>query len=280
MMISFKLQRSATAGSFATSSKTLWGKFTNSLLLVLFLLSWIVAAPAAVPDLVWAKNSGNASISMTAADGAGNVYIAGTFSGSTVTLGDKTLSRIGVADAIVAKFDPTDAVLWAKNFGGSGTSAGASNIVLDSSGRIYVRGVFTYGNLTAPPLTIIGIQDVFAMKLDESGNTIWAKNFGGPGTTVDPGGLAVAGGGNVYLSGAFGANLTTPPDSKSRRFRRIPAQTRFIRQYDLDEKFCQQGIKKRWLCPIQTAERGGGPGAAMFIWSENSVLKRSTRRPR
>ena len=52
---------------------------------------------------------------------------------------------------------------------------------MDSTGNVYLGGYFATSNLTTPVLSKIGNQDAFALKLDSSGNTTWAKNFGGSG---------------------------------------------------------------------------------------------------
>src|SRR6185369_13821593 len=104
---------------------------------------------------------------------------------------------------------------WAKSFGGSGGAyAYVNGIAVDSSGNVYLGGAFQTANLTTPALTKIGTQDAFALKLDPSGATTWAKNFGGSGAWANGYGIAVDGTGNVYLSGTFSANFTTPALTK------------------------------------------------------------------
>ena len=183
-----------------------------TLLSLCILLSF--AGRAAAAD--WAENFGGltgASVynQATATDAAGNTYIAGYFDGATLTLGSITLTRIGTKDAFVAKIDPSGTVLWAKNFGGSGAEAYGWGISVDGSGNVYLGGNFQYGNLTTPALAKVGNSDAFALKLDSTGATTWAKNFGGSGAIVFAKGIAVDGSGNVYIEGDFtGANLTTP----------------------------------------------------------------------
>lgn len=54
--------------------------------------------------------------------------------------------------------------------------------------------------------TVAGGRDIFIVKLDASGNFIWAKTFGGTGND-EPYGLAVDNTGNVFVSGAFSATV-------------------------------------------------------------------------
>jgi hypothetical protein len=178
------------------------------------LLALSATSTASAAD--WAANYGglagaNAYTKATAVDASGNVYLAGYFDGTTFTLGSVTLTRIGTQDAFVAKLNASGAVLWAKNFGGSGANATGNAIAVDGSGNVYLGGNFTMANLTTPALTKIGTQDAFAIKLDSIGAFTWAKNFGGSGANASGLSVAVDNSGNVYLGGDFsGANLTTP----------------------------------------------------------------------
>ena len=187
-----------------------------TLLTISILLS--LANGASASD--WATSFGgligaNASTQATATDASGNTYLAGYFDGAKLTLGSVTLARIGTQDAFVAKLDPSGTVLWARNFGGSSASVVGKGIAVDDSGNIYLGGYFQFANLTTPALAKVGTQDAFALKLDSSGATTWAKNFGGSSATAYGSAIAVDGSGNVYLGGYFtSANLTTPALTK------------------------------------------------------------------
>jgi hypothetical protein len=169
---------------------------------------------------IWARNfggrgGGNIYTQATAVDASGNRYLAGFFDSETVTIGSVTLTRIGSMDAYVAKLDSSSTVLWARNFGGSGATAYGNSIAVDSSGNVYLGGDFGGANLTTPALTKIGTDDSFALKLDSTGATTWARNFGGSGAWAYGGSITVDGSGNVYLGGyIYGANLTTPALTK------------------------------------------------------------------
>jgi hypothetical protein len=164
------------------------------------------------------SNTGSGStaeVKATAVDAAGNIYLTGYFSygdATSFSIGGVTLPKIGARDAWVAKLDSTRTVVWAKNFGGSGaqTQTRGLGIAVDMAGNVYLAGDFNRGNLTTPELAKFGEDDAFALKLDSSGATIWAKNFGGSGAYVTGSGIAVDPIGNVYLGGNFSdGNLTT-----------------------------------------------------------------------
>ena len=68
-------------------------------------------------------------------------------------------------------------------FGGTDQDVGYS-VTVDSSGNIYTTGLFQ-GTVDFDPgagtanLTSNGLHDVFVLKLNSSGNYVWAKSFGG-----------------------------------------------------------------------------------------------------
>jgi hypothetical protein len=75
---------------------------------------------------------------------------------------------------------------------------------VDGSDNIYITGGFTSPtiNFGGNSLTSNGGEDVFLVKLDNSGNHLWSKNFGGD--KADKGNfVAIDGLGNVYIAGIF-----------------------------------------------------------------------------
>ncbi|MBK8739420.1 MAG: SBBP repeat-containing protein [Betaproteobacteria bacterium] len=175
----------------------------------------------AIGVAAWAREYGGlnpggyAAIDATALDATGQTYVAGTFNGATITLGSVTLTRIGDYDVLVAKLDMDGNVIWARNFGGVGAYAYGQSVAVDGAGNVFLGGVFEDASLTTPALARIGRGDAFVIKLDATGATIWAKNFGGSGAFVYAQSVATDGVGNVYLGGYFGsANLTAPALTK------------------------------------------------------------------
>jgi SdrD B-like domain/Beta-propeller repeat len=153
--------------------------------------------------LLWSKDLGslNAALSV-AVDASGESLVSGTFAG-TLTLGSRTLTSAGGNDAFVAKFDPSGIVLWARSFGGPGTDQSAG-IALDATGAAYVTGRFsgTVAFDNAHTLTGAGDADAFVLKLNSSGDVVYASQAGGSGHDVGIG-LAVDGGGQAYATGYF-----------------------------------------------------------------------------
>jgi gliding motility-associated-like protein len=82
-------------------------------------------------------------------------------------------------------------------------------ITTDGTGNVYTTGVFT-GTVDFDPgpgvynLRAFGIEDVFISKLDEKGNFVWAKHFGGPDSASARGrAITVDAAGNIYTTGDF-----------------------------------------------------------------------------
>jgi CSLREA domain-containing protein len=140
-----------------------------------------------------------------AVDGSGNVYVIGE---SSVAWGSPVQAfGGGFIDAFAAKLDSSGNLIWNTFLGGSGTDGG-NGIAVDGNGNVYVAG---YSNATwgSPVRALSGIGDVFAAKLDSSGNLTWNTFLGGSG---DDGGngIAVDGNGNVYVTGYSTATWGSP----------------------------------------------------------------------
>ena len=194
-------------------------KHLGGMLLSLAILPLLVISPAHAGTFidVFAKNAQGSGYSTgataSATDAFGNTYVTGNFSklGGSMVMGGFTLSAIGPQDAFVAKFGPTGAVLWARNYGGATASTFGKTIGLDSSGNVIVGGEFFGGNVTTPYLFRIGNSDAFLMKMDANGNMIWARNYGGSLANASLIRLAEDGAGNTVAVGQFNkANLTNP----------------------------------------------------------------------
>lgn len=102
-------------------------------------LAWIVTA----------NNPGTyESANSVSLDYNGNLYIAGTYSGSTVTIGSATLTGPGMESMFLLKMGPDGSITWSKkavaNVGGS---VSGNRIAVAPSGEIYVMS--TAGGDTA-----------------------------------------------------------------------------------------------------------------------------------
>lgn len=141
-------------------------------------------------------------------DASGNVYITGQFingidldpgTGSVVTASN------GSWDVYIVKLDASGQYVWGKTFGGTAQEK-VADIEIDASGNLYLIGNFG-GTVDFDPaggvanITSINAE-TYVLKLDGSGNYVWAKSFATNQYEYNNGkGIAVDGAGNVYVTG-------------------------------------------------------------------------------
>jgi Beta-propeller repeat len=142
-----------------------------------------------------------------AADGAGNMLIAGAFSAS-ITFGAITLNGPGATNVFAAKLAPDGTPIWAKVFG-SGTNVSARGVAVDPQGNIVLAGQF-FGsvNFGGQSFQSVGpnFDDVFVAKLDPQGNHLWSKSFGDKDSQF-ANAVAVGPTGDIAVVGGFQSTL-------------------------------------------------------------------------
>jgi hypothetical protein len=162
-------------------------------------------------NFVWAKLIGGSSYEQgysVATDGSGNVYTTGIFEGTVdFDPGAATfnLTSAGSYDFFISKLNASGNFVWTKQFGGTGGDFGQS-IKTDASGNIYCTGYFNAALDFDPSpatfnLTPAGSYDVFILKLNTSGNLVWANQLGG--ITSDQGSAIAINGTDIYTTGTF-----------------------------------------------------------------------------
>lgn len=167
-------------------------------------------------NLLWAvqigSTDGDRGYSI-ATDAAGNVYATGAFIGTAdfdpgAGVFNMT-SAAGYGDMFVVKLNASGNLVFAKQFGGTGSISGYS-IALDATGNIHTTGSFVQTIDFDPGpgtnnMTSMGIYDIFVCKIDGAGNFMWAKQMGGTtGFEVNiSNSITIDAGGNVYTTGAY-----------------------------------------------------------------------------
>jgi len=159
-----------------------------------------------------------------ATDPAGNVYIAGQFSGTTdfdPGTGEAIRTSKGGNDVFVAKYSPNGELIWLDQMGGILTDQ-ASAMTLDSAGNIFITGMFQGGpaypaDFDPGPsafnmISANGSRDAFVSKLDNNGNFVWAKAMSGLGLENGHG-IGLDSAGNVYTTGEFDGTVDFDPDA-------------------------------------------------------------------
>jgi hypothetical protein len=150
---------------------------------------------------LWAKQSVNGSAVIgqgVAADGSGDVYVVGRFSGTT-QFGSMSLSCAGSADIFVAKFNTSGDCLWARRAGGADFDE-AHAVASTPNNILLVAGYFRRSAEFGP--TNLSGGGGFLASYDSNGNLLWASKIG---SGHDDAGWALApdDAGNIYVAGGF-----------------------------------------------------------------------------
>ena len=168
-------------------------------------------------NVVWAKSIGGSDNdvgSSVATDANGNLFASGYFASSSIAFGSNTLTNAssGTNDMFIAKYDTSGNVVWAKNAGGNNDDYAVSASV-DNSGNAYMAGHFksisvTFGSNTltnsGPPY-----GDLFLVKYDASGNSLWARSASGSTSSDAINSVAADIFGGVYITGHFQSSSIT-----------------------------------------------------------------------
>jgi len=163
-------------------------------------------------NVIWGiTDSGNANADALciATDANGNVFVAGTFLGSSITVGNFTLYNLGTGffDTYVAKFDSLGHALWAKSGNGSEWDIPWS-IAVDKAGSVYMTGGFTSSSINFSGVVLdnasrLNIWDMFLVKYDAAGSVIWARRGEDHNCYNEGSGVTVDSAGNIYVTGYF-----------------------------------------------------------------------------
>ncbi len=175
-------------------------------------------------NFIWVKNTGSstnqASSESVVFDAFGNIFISGTFTGTTdFDPGSGTYNLVADSsstDISLLKLDPAGNFLWAKRIGGSISAYAGLNIAQDPAGNFYLTGFFG-GIVDFDPGAGIfylynstATMNIFILKLNTNGDFLWAVSF--DGNQFSRGySIFVDGFGNVYTTGSFGGTVDFDP---------------------------------------------------------------------
>lgn len=165
-------------------------------------------------NVLWARtNTGGTSSEAlcVCTDPGGNVLLSGYFYGTAV-FGTYTLTSLGTSDVFLVKYDSNGSVLWAVSGGGTGGDI-CNAVCTDQNGNIFITGTTdspsaTFGTYTASNSTTTATSDMFLVKYNSNGNTLWfrksisAANESGYGVSADANG-------NVFVGGTFSPNTVS-----------------------------------------------------------------------
>lgn len=159
----------------------------------------------------------NEFINAVDTDNSGDVYSTGGFQDNMdfdFTNGVFNINAQGPQDIFIQKTTEAGGFDWAKAIGSSGTDVG-SDLVVDGDGNIVTVGYFQNAADFDPGTGSFNISPIgtgyngFILKLNPSGDLIWAKQLGSTGDTY-VNSVDTDGSGNIVIAGTF--NLETDLD--------------------------------------------------------------------
>ena len=133
----------------------------------------------------------------------GSYYVTGsTESSDFPTENAYNSTNSGKRDAFIAKFSPSNSLLWSTYFGGSDRDFGFDISVTDD-GSCYILGLTDSSDFptkNAFNSTYGGNSDAFIAKFTTNGSLLWSTYLGG-NWNEGPYGIAVANDGSCYVTG-------------------------------------------------------------------------------
>ena len=163
-------------------------------------------------NFVWAKVIGSVGTDVAwaiATDNTGNIYLTGYFLGTVdfdPGAGTANMTSLGASDVFILKLDTNGDFVWVKTVGGTDNEEG-NCIRVDASNNVYISGTMNNGTVDFDPgpsnYDLSGYYDTFILKLDASGDFVWAKKFDCPIDLVHIYAIELDASGNVYSSGRF-----------------------------------------------------------------------------
>lgn len=221
-------------------------KKQNAFLIFLLTLSCVVGNQSQLnaQNFLWAKAMSGTETQYgkaITADATGSIYTTGVFFGAVdFDPGAGTLNLSSTSDGgdgFISKMDNAGNIVWAKSMEGTGFAGVEANaITLDIAGNIYVTGTF-FGSVDFDPgpgtLNFFSDYDawIFVMKLDPSGNLIWARTMSGDASGNNYAfcnDIAVDISGNVYTTGAVFGVLDFDPGPAVTNISSVGSEDMFI----------------------------------------------------
>ena len=177
-----------------------------------------------IGNMQWVKSIGNLKENNSysiKSDSLGSVYTAGYLL-DTIDFdpgpGIFNLVSKGSNDVFIQKLDPAGNLIWAKSFGGKSTED-VNNMTLDNLGNIYIPGSFydTVDFDPGPGLYNLYSDkfhsDIYVLKLNASGNFVWAVGIGNSTTGGDGWAVSTNSNGDVFATGYYDGTMDFDPNA-------------------------------------------------------------------
>ncbi len=192
-------------------------------------------------NFIWAGKMGGSGADIATSittDSLDNVYTTGYHYGS----GDfdpgpqvYTLDGHGGAALFISKLDPAGSFIWAVGCGGTQDVVSYS-IITDDEQAVYITGYFgsTVDFDPGPgvhEITPYGSNDAFIQKIDELGNLVWVKQFGGTESDIAYG-ITIDNAGNIISTGRFSGTADFDPNTGIQNLTAIGLYDIYIQKID------------------------------------------------
>ena len=179
-------------------------------------LDGFIAKYSEVGELLWAhifahpEENSQLEIGSVAIDDQGNSYLVGRFNGEViVNPGEEELIFESVTDgAYLIKYSSDSNFEWAHEIDGDGVCA-AVDILVDQNGDLAITGYFNSTVDFDPGPESVELtaglffqRDGFIMKMSDSGELLWVKQFGG-NADVEPTASTIDPSGNILITGRY-----------------------------------------------------------------------------
>lgn len=200
-------------------------------------------------SFLWAIPVGASSLSDFANDvdfdAQGNLVVVGSFQGTSdmdPSGATANFTSLGSTDIFVAEYNSNGQYQWCKTTGGSNLDIGR-RLRVDPMGDLVISGEFRdtadfdpgtgISNLTAN-----GNSDIFVLKLNSTGDFVWAKSFGSTGSPSDYlHGMAVGQNGEVYTTGTFQTSGDFDPGSGTSTLTAVGSNDVFVQKLNAAGNF-------------------------------------------
>jgi Putative metal-binding motif len=159
---------------------------------------------------IWSKVIAGPSLQVigpsAAMDVAGNLLLAWSFSGS-MTIGGDTFFAEKPWDVLVVKLDPGGDPLWSRYFA-TPEYEGVGDLSVDAAGNVVLVGTYSspidFGGGPLEGTTGVYDESLFIVKLDENGNHVWSKGYGGASGLQEKGyAVAAKSTGGIVIGGSI-----------------------------------------------------------------------------
>lgn len=197
---------------------------------------------AQIGEFEWAVSTGGSTgdnTACTAGDAFGNVYLAGTFSGTVdFDPGPGVYDLNALSSSFIQKLDQDGELVWAKVIAVGLDLSYTRAVMPDSKGNVYVSGHYS-GTLdfdsegAGLTPTSNGLEDAYIVKYDPQGNFLWMRSFGGPEGDVAYD-LAVDKDDNLIVSGHFEGLGEFFPDDPGFNLTAVGDDDVFVMKFDPD----------------------------------------------